>query len=278
MSTIDLSDVASQPVDQVFAELDSTPSGLTTSASAHRLTEFGHNVLVEHRVTVGRVLWRQLRNPLLILLAGAATVSGATGDPTDAIIIGLILALSVGLGFTNEYRSELAAIASHSSIQHQTVAWRDGTRETIDVADLVPGDVVELSVGAIAPADLSSSMRSGSNAMRRCSPENLRPPPSPSPRWLSVARLPSLRQSRSLAPSFIRAQRRRRGRHGRADGVRGCRTSASGGVPVAAEGNRGITVDCVSGHAQLNTVGRGALDVGDRDGDVAVTPEMPVLQ
>ena len=154
MSVVELAGAASQPVEQVFAALDSQPTGLTSAESAHRLTVCGHNVLAEHRVTVAGVLLRQLRNPLLILLAGAAIVSGGTGDPTDAIIIGLILALSVGLGFTNEYRSELAAIALHSSIHHQTVAWRDGQRATIDVADLVPGDVVEMSVGSIVPADL----------------------------------------------------------------------------------------------------------------------------
>ena len=145
---------ASQPIEQVFAALDSRPTGLTSAEAAHRLTVCGHNVLVEHRVTVGGVLMRQLRNPLLILLGSAAIVSGATGDPTDAIIIGLILSLSVGLGFTNEYRSELAAIALHSSIHHQTLAWREGGPTTIDVGDLVPGDVVELSVGSIVPADL----------------------------------------------------------------------------------------------------------------------------
>ena len=154
MSPVTLVGAASQPVEQVFAALDSTRSGLTSAESTRRLVVYGHNVLAEHRVTVIGVLLRQLRNPLLILLAGAAIVSGGTGDPTDAIIIGLILALSVGLGFTNEYRSELAAIALHSSIHHQTVVWRDGARATIDVANLVPGDVVELTVGAIVPADL----------------------------------------------------------------------------------------------------------------------------
>jgi len=154
VTVVELAGAASQPADQVFAALDSQPAGLTSAEASERLTAYGHNVLAEHRVTVGGVLMRQLRNPLLVLLGGAAIVSGATGDPTDAIIIGLILTLSVGLGFTNEYRSERAAIALHSSIHHQTVVWRDGERTTSDVVDLVPGDVVELSVGAIVPADL----------------------------------------------------------------------------------------------------------------------------
>ncbi len=151
---LDLADAASRPVDEVVTNLGSTRTGLSGAEVTRRLVLHGHNVLAEHRVTVLGVLARQLRNPLLILLAGAALVSGATGDPTDAVIIGLVLALSVGLGFVNEYRSELAAVALHSSIHHRTVVWRDGQRTSADVADLVPGDVVELSVGSIVPADL----------------------------------------------------------------------------------------------------------------------------
>ena len=33
-----------------------------------------------------------------------------TGDPSDAVIIGVIVVLSVGLGFVNEYRSEQAVL------------------------------------------------------------------------------------------------------------------------------------------------------------------------
>lgn len=78
--------------------------------AADRLRALGANVLLTHRVTALGVLKRQLRNPLLFLLLGAAVISGLTGDPADAVIIAAILALSVGLGFVNEYRSERAAV------------------------------------------------------------------------------------------------------------------------------------------------------------------------
>ena len=166
MSARALADAAAEAPECALAALGTTRTGLTSDEWKQRLERYGHNVLVEHRVTVGGVLRRQLRNPLLILLAGAAAISGATGDPADAVIIGLILALSVGLGFTNEYRAEVAATALHASIHHQTVAWRDGTRVAVDVADLVPGDVVELSVGAHR-ARRSPAARSHPVGMRR---------------------------------------------------------------------------------------------------------------
>jgi P-type Mg2+ transporter len=151
---VDLALAASQPIETVFASLGTTTSGLSTVEAQSRLVAVGHNVLVEHRVTVRAVLARQLRNPLLILLGGAAAVSAVTGDATDAIIIATISLLSVGLGFTNEYRSELAAMALHSNIRHQVVTWRNSQPAPVNVADLVPGDVVELSIGTIVPADL----------------------------------------------------------------------------------------------------------------------------
>jgi len=93
---VDVASVDSEPVDKVLAELNSSRTGLTSAEATQRMTVWGHNVLVEHRVTMAGVLLRQLRNPLLILLGAAAVVSAATGDPTDAIITGLILALSAG--------------------------------------------------------------------------------------------------------------------------------------------------------------------------------------
>jgi len=100
------------------------------------------------------VLWHQLRSPLLGLLVAAAVASYFIGERSDAVIIGGIVAVSVGLGFVNEYRAEKAAEALHSQIRHQTVVMRKGQPVTIDVIALVPGDIVELKLGDIVPADI----------------------------------------------------------------------------------------------------------------------------
>jgi len=94
---IDLREAATLDPHAVLARLDSRPGGLTTSEATQRLSTFGLNVLSVHRVRASVVLWRQLRNPILILLLGAALVSGLTGGGTNAIIIAVIVALRVGL-------------------------------------------------------------------------------------------------------------------------------------------------------------------------------------
>ena len=139
---------------QVLSRLGSRPDGLTSAEVATRLARYGANQLAEHRVRAGAVLGRQLRNPLLILLLSAAVISAFTGGATNSIIITVIVALSVGLGFFNEYSAEVAMSALRERISHATTVRRDGQLVDVEVADLVPGDVVALRLGALVPADL----------------------------------------------------------------------------------------------------------------------------
>ena len=128
--------------------------GLSGVEVERRQAQYGPNAVSSHRARLLPVLWHQLRSPLLVLLLTAAVASYFVGERSAAVIIGVIVALSVGLGFFNEYRAEKAAQALHSQISHHTVAIRDGRPTTVDVTTLVPGDLVELRLGGIVPADI----------------------------------------------------------------------------------------------------------------------------
>ncbi|MFZ0181162.1 MAG: HAD-IC family P-type ATPase, partial [Candidatus Dormiibacterota bacterium] len=149
-----LAESARLPAAMVLEAMGSADTGLAAAEAARRLEASGANVLREHRVTPVGVLLRQFRNPLLLLLLGCAAVSGFTGDPTDAVIIAAIVAVSVLLSFINEYRAEAAVEALHREIHHRALACRDGRDQLVDTITLVPGDVVTLSVGNIVPADI----------------------------------------------------------------------------------------------------------------------------
>jgi len=151
---LDVADAARLSPDEAISRLGTSSEGLSSGDAADRLLRFGPNALSIHKVRVAAVLWRQIRNPILILLLGAALVSGLTGGGTNAVIIAVIVALSVGLGFFNEYRAEVAMDSLRGKIRHEAEVLRDGQTCRIPVADLVPGDVVLLRVGALVPADL----------------------------------------------------------------------------------------------------------------------------
>jgi len=140
--------------DQVLGLLDSSADGLSSPEAAARLARVGPNAVRTHHVKALAVLGRQLRNAVLILLAGTAIVSYFLGDAMQAVIIGTILVASIGLGFFNEYRAERAAAALHSRMRHTAVARRDGQFVTLDVTALVPGDVIRLTLGEAVPADV----------------------------------------------------------------------------------------------------------------------------
>jgi P-type Mg2+ transporter len=148
------SEAARLPVPQVLARLSSARSGLTSEEAGRRLGVVGANALRSHRASPWKVLARQFRSPLLVLLLVTAGISFFVGDRTDAIIIGAILALSTLLGFANEYRAELAAEDLHEQLRHKAVVCRDGSWTSCDVTDLVPGDVVRLALGGLVPADV----------------------------------------------------------------------------------------------------------------------------
>lgn len=151
---LSIADAAHRPANEVLERLGSSVEGLSSSEAAQRLRELGPNAVRTHQASGWSVLGRQLRSPILILLLATAGLSLFLGDATNSIVIGVILLVSVGLGFSNEFRAERAAEALHSRVTHRAVVVRDGTPVEVNVTALVPGDVVHLAIGAIIPADV----------------------------------------------------------------------------------------------------------------------------
>ena len=100
LTGLDVEKASSTPADEVLRLLSTAPSGLTSSEVAARLLKYGANAVRIRRTRAWVVLGRQLKSPLLVLLAVTATASYFVGEQADAIIIGVILLLSVGLGLS----------------------------------------------------------------------------------------------------------------------------------------------------------------------------------
>ena len=133
-------------------EADGT--GLSQTEARRRLALTGPNeVRGRQGSTRLVVLWRQLRNPLVLLLVFASIASSATGEWTDAVIVGAILLASVGVGYHREYQAETAIGALLDRLQITAIVVRDGEERPTPVRDVVPGDLVMLSAGSIVPGD-----------------------------------------------------------------------------------------------------------------------------
>jgi Mg2+-importing ATPase len=129
-------------------------SGLTSAAAAAELARVGPNEVGTRSRSWLHVLLAQLWSPLLGLLLVAAVVSVGVGERVDGGVILAIMALSVGLGFVNEFRSERTLEALRERTGRRATVIRDGERRELFAAELVPGDLCVLQIGDVVPADL----------------------------------------------------------------------------------------------------------------------------
>ncbi|HET9244156.1 MAG TPA: cation-transporting P-type ATPase [Gaiella sp.] len=141
--------------EDVALELDSDPRrGLSTSDAAARLVTTGPNRLpTPERPAYVRIALRQLADPLVALLFGAAAVSAAIGEQLEAAAIAAIVVLNAVLGFVQEAAAERAVLALRSTVQPTAAAVRDGHEAHVPAEDVVPGDLVVLREGDRVPAD-----------------------------------------------------------------------------------------------------------------------------
>jgi Mg2+-importing ATPase len=129
-------------------------TGLSHQHAAALLRKHGPNRL--QRATQRALVWQFLAhfgNPLVLVLLAASTLSALTGDASGALIIGLIVVMSVTLDFVQAHRAGLAAEKLALQVAVTATTLRDGRTCEVLVAELVPGDVVLLSAGALVPAD-----------------------------------------------------------------------------------------------------------------------------
>ena len=151
-----------------MSRLGSGDGGLPEREAARQLQVVGPDAVRSYRALALPVPMSQMRSPRLALLALTALVSAFVCQGSDAVIIGIILVASVGLEFANEYKAATTAEALHSAVRHRCLVPRDERPRTAHVTELVPGDVVNLQVGQVVPADCGCWPRRGWNVTSRC--------------------------------------------------------------------------------------------------------------
>ncbi|NLF32990.1 MAG: HAD-IC family P-type ATPase [Planctomycetes bacterium] len=143
-----------ETLEAVLARLDSSPVGLGAEEARRRRAEVGPNSLTtEEGAGPLALLARQIHNPLIYLLLGAAALSLAAGKTVDAGVIAGVVVLNTVLGFVQEWRAEGALAALRHLAAPHARALRGGDAETVEAADVVPGDVLVLETGDRVAAD-----------------------------------------------------------------------------------------------------------------------------
>ena len=151
-----------QTAEAVLTGLDADArSGLSRSEAEKRLARYGRNELTEENpIPRWRKFLAQFTDVLVVLLIIAALVSAGLWLyerngvlPYEAMTILAIVLLNALMGYFQQSRAEqaLAALRRMSAAQANVI--RDGRRQSVAAAELVPGDIILIAEGDTVPAD-----------------------------------------------------------------------------------------------------------------------------
>ncbi|MGV8171375.1 MAG: magnesium-translocating P-type ATPase [Candidatus Woesearchaeota archaeon] len=146
---------AKTDVNLVLKKFGSRINGLTDAEVRERFKKYGYNdpIKIKKQPVIIQFLLK-FTNPLIIilLLIGAFTLFYA--ELLSAIFIFAMILISICISFYQEYRSGKDIEKLIELVRVKITVVRNGKRKDINIHELVPGDIIEVSAGDIIPADV----------------------------------------------------------------------------------------------------------------------------
>ena len=131
--------------------------GLTDTEAQTRLKTSGPNSMPDTALHPLRMAFAKFWAPVPWMLEAAIALELALGKYVEGGIIALLLIFNALLGFFQESRAQATLAALKSRLALNASVRRDNVWKTVPAADLVKGDVVKLSLGAVVAADVRIS-------------------------------------------------------------------------------------------------------------------------
>jgi P-type Ca2+ transporter type 2C len=137
-----------------FSTLNYKDTGLNQQIVNQLINTYGQNIVVGKKPPSDLYfLFKQFQNPLIFVLIIAILITVLMGDFSDAFVIALAVIVNTTLGFIQERKAFKSLESLKKVVNHKAFVLRDGKRQEIDVAKIVPGDIVVVYEGDKIPAD-----------------------------------------------------------------------------------------------------------------------------
>ena len=130
------------------------PHGLSAAEAGRRMLQYGPNTVAEEHVHPLQRIARHFWTPVPWMLEATVALQLAIGERVEALMVAMLLLFNVGLGVFQEARASAALDLLKRRLAPKARVRRDNKWADVPAADIVPGDVVQLSLGGIVPADL----------------------------------------------------------------------------------------------------------------------------
>jgi len=141
------------PVD-VKTSVNEAADGLTSDEARSRLQTSGPNSMPDTAENPLRRALTKFWSPIPWMLEAATILELVLGKYVEAVIIVVLLLFNAALGFFQEGRAQATLAALKKRLALTASARRDGAWKNLPAADLVPGDIIKLSLGGVVAADV----------------------------------------------------------------------------------------------------------------------------
>lgn len=149
-----MKDWHSYSIDKVYEILKTGSEGLNNNEVSKRLNKYGKNELPsKKKESIVVKFFKQLLNPIVMLLASTVIISLFIGELVDAIAILSIILLDLTLGTYQEYKAEKNAEALSKMIVDTVKVLRNNKKIEVNSSDIVVGDIIYLESGDKISAD-----------------------------------------------------------------------------------------------------------------------------
>jgi H+-transporting ATPase len=137
----------------LFQRLETSGDGLTQSEAAKRLALFGYNEIAEVKRHPFVDFLLRYWGPMPWLLELAMGLSFLLGHSLEGIIIFLLLTMNAVIGHRHSRSSQEALELLKKKLAVRAKVLRDGAWLVREAREVVPGDILAVKLGDIAPAD-----------------------------------------------------------------------------------------------------------------------------
>jgi H+-transporting ATPase len=131
-----------------------TKGGLTSDEARRRLAKSGPNAMPDTSAHPMRMALEKFWAPVPWMLEAAIVIELALSKYVEAAVIAILLVFNAALGLFQESRAQATLAALKLRLALTASVQRDGAWKTVPAAEVVPGDVVKLSLGAVVAADV----------------------------------------------------------------------------------------------------------------------------
>ena len=151
--------VYNETVEELYERLNTNRNGLTEEEAERRLLKDGENKLTETKKKSNFIMFLNQFNDFMIILLIFASIFSAVisyirnESFIDSIVIIIIVVINAILSFIQEKKADAAISELNKMFITNNYVIRNGEKKSIDVKNIVAGDIIELEAGDYVSTD-----------------------------------------------------------------------------------------------------------------------------